>query len=61
MQKHYFICIMQMLTVLVLTSDMDPQFLTTDADYISNNICTLLSVISCWTQKVKVSNILQTT
>lgn len=50
-----------MLTVLVLTSDTDPQFLTTDADYISNNICTLLSVISCWTQKVKVSNILQTT
>jgi len=41
---------MQMLTVLVLTSDTDPQLSTTDADYISNNICELLSAISCWTQ-----------
>lgn len=49
-----------MLTVSVLTCNTDPQFSTTDADYIANNICAF-SVISCWTQKVKVSNIFKIT
>lgn len=36
-----------MLTLLAPTGDMDPQFLTTHADYILNNISALLPVNSC--------------
>lgn len=38
-----------MMTALFLTSDKDPQFLITNEDYVSNNICALVFVINCWT------------
>lgn len=50
-----------MLTALVPTSDTDPKFLITDEDNVSKNICALLSVINCWTQKATDSNISKTT
>lgn len=48
-----------MLTAFVSTST-DPQFLITDEDCVSNSIWALLSVINCWTQRAKDSNISKT-
>lgn len=51
---------MQTLTAFVSTS-RDPQFLIINEDYVSNSICALLSVITCWTQRAKDPNISKTT
>lgn len=57
MQKQY----LYNADVGVPTSDTDPQFLITKEDYVPNSICALLSVINCWRQRAKDSNISKTT